>query len=80
MPFMDDDLKQSPQDNIYEGSENPNAPSASVAYSFFKVNPRFADSLFLVAADDTVDTDEFWVTSFFNVRFTRKLDYNGLPY
>ena len=80
MPFMDDDLAQSPQDNIYEGSENPNVPSSSVAYSFFKVNPRFADSLFLVAADDTVDTDEFWVTSFFNVRFTRKLDYNGLPY
>lgn len=80
MPFMDDDLAQSPQDNIYGGAENPNVPSASVAYSFFKVNPRFADSLFLVAADDTVDTDEFWTTSFFNVRFTRKLDYNGLPY
>lgn len=49
-------------------------------YSAMKVNPSVLDNVFAVAADDTVDTDQFLVNSYFDCKVVRNLDYNGLPY
>lgn len=49
-------------------------------YTNFKVNPNSVDPLFAVAADDSVDTDEFLCSSFFDVKVVRNLDTDGLPY
>lgn len=49
-------------------------------YTFFKVNPNLVDPIFAVAADSSVDTDEFWCSSFFDVKVVRNLDTDGLPY
>ena len=54
--------------------------SAQLVYEFFKVNPVILDNLFGVNADSSVDTDQFLVNSFFDVKVVRNLDYNGLPY
>ena len=51
-----------------------------LTYDFFKVNPMILDNLFGVNADSTVNTDQFLVNSFFDVKCVRNLDYNGLPY
>lgn len=52
----------------------------SIQAGFFKVNPSIVDSLFAVAADSTVQTDEFLCSSYFDVKVVRNLDVNGLPY
>lgn len=52
----------------------------SIDYTFFKVNPDILDNLFGVQVNDTVDTDQFLINSFFDVKVVRNLDYNGLPY
>lgn len=54
--------------------------SAQLVYEFFKVNPVILDNLFGVNVDSSVDTDQFLVNSFFDVKCVRNLDYNGLPY
>lgn len=78
LPYSDSDFYTS---NAWDDIENPNVPkSDSVGFSFFKVNPSIMDKIFLVASDDDYDTDQFWITSMFDVKVTRKLDYNGLPY
>lgn len=59
---------------------NDNVEPDSIQAGFFKVNPSIVDSLFAVAADSTVDTDEFLVSSSFNISCVRNLDRNGLPY
>lgn len=51
-----------------------------LTYDFFKVNPMILDNLFGVNADSTVNTDQFLINSFFDVKCVRNLDYNGLPY
>ena len=53
---------------------------AQVMWSFFKCNPAVLDTLFAVAADSTVDTDHFLISSFFDAKVARNLDVNGLPY
>lgn len=52
----------------------------SVNYGFFKVSPRVLDSIFVTPCDNTVDTDQFLVESFFDVKLVQNLDYNGMPY
>lgn len=52
----------------------------SVSYNFFKVNPSVLDPIFAVKADKTVDTDQFLVNCFFDVKTVAPLDYNGMPY
>ena len=52
----------------------------SIQAGFFKVNPSIVDSLFAVAADSTVQTDEFLCSCYFDVKVVRNLDVNGLPY
>ena len=49
-------------------------------YIFFKVNPSILDPIFLVSADDKYSSDQFKTNAYFNVKATRNLDYNGLPY
>ena len=52
----------------------------SITYPVFKVSPHCLDSLFAVSADNTVDTDPFLCSSFFDVKVVRNLDVDGLPY
>lgn len=49
-------------------------------WNFFKCNPSVLDTLFAVAADSTVDTDQMLISSFFDAKVVRNLDVNGLPY
>jgi len=48
--------------------------------TFFQVNPSLLDRIFAVSADSSVDTDQFLINSFFDIKAVRNLDYNGLPY
>ena len=59
---------------------NEGPSSILMNYTNFKVNPNSVDSLFAVNADDSVDTDEFLCSSFFDVKVVRNLDADGLPY
>lgn len=52
----------------------------SLNYGFFKVSPRVLDPLFVSQCDNTVDSDQFLVESFFDVKLVQNLDYNGMPY
>lgn len=49
-------------------------------YGLFKVSPRVLNSIFVSQCDDTIDTDQFLVESFFDVKVVQNLDYNGMPY
>lgn len=49
-------------------------------YAFFKVNPSVVDSIFAVKADSTVDTDEFLVDCFIDVKRVSNFDFDGMPY
>ena len=53
---------------------------SSINYTFFKVNPHILDNLFGVEVASDVDTDQFLINSFFDIKVVRNLDYNGLPY
>lgn len=60
---------------------NPNEPSdISSSYGFLKMNPHIMDPIFTVAADSTVETDQFLCSTFFDVKMVRNLDADGLPY
>lgn len=49
-------------------------------YSFFKVNPNVLDPIFVQACTDSVDTDQFLIQAYFDVKKVQNLDYNGMPY
>jgi hypothetical protein len=49
-------------------------------YGLFKVSPRVLNSIFVSQCDDTIDTDQFMVESFFDVKVVQNLDYDGMPY
>lgn len=49
-------------------------------YGLFKVSPRVLDSIFVTPCDSTVDTDQFLIESFFDVKVVQNLDYDGMPY
>lgn len=49
-------------------------------YGLFKVSPRVLNSIFVSQCDDTIDTDQFLVESFFDVKLVQNLDYDGMPY
>ena len=49
-------------------------------YGLFKVSPRVLNSIFVPQCDDTIDTDQFLVESFFDVKVVQNLDYDGMPY
>lgn len=52
----------------------------SLNYGFFKVNPSVLDSIFKVAADSTMDTDQFLTSLYLDVKAVRNFDYDGMPY
>lgn len=49
-------------------------------YGLFKVSPRVLNSIFVSRCDDTIDSDQFLVESFFDVKAVQNLDYDGMPY
>lgn len=49
-------------------------------YGLFKVSPRVLNSIFVSQCDDTIDSDQFLVESFFDVKVVQNLDYDGMPY
>lgn len=49
-------------------------------YGLFKVSPRVLNSIFVSQCDDTIDTDQFLVEAFFDVKVVQNLDYDGMPY
>lgn len=54
--------------------------NGAVTYKFFKVNPALLDSIFGLEVDDTVNSDQLLVNSYFDVRAVRNFDYDGMPY
>lgn len=55
-------------------------PTWSPNYGLFKVSPRVLNSIFVPQCDNTIDTDQFLVESFFDVKAVQNLDYDGMPY
>ena len=49
-------------------------------YGLFKVSPRVLNSIFVPQCDNTIDTDQFLVEAFFDVKTVQNLDYDGMPY
>ena len=49
-------------------------------YGLFKISPFVLDSIFVSQCDSTVDTDQFLVEAFFDVKVVQNLDYDGMPY
>lgn len=49
-------------------------------FGLFKVSPRVLNSIFVPQCDNTIDTDQFLVESFFDVKVVQNLDYDGMPY
>lgn len=90
LPFTDYDVLIQMRDATNatpDSEENPNVPPANfsdgyynVTYGFFKVNPHVVDDLFVIASDSTVQTDQLEVSSYFDAKFVRNLDRDGLPY
>ena len=69
--------------NSSSPSVDPSDPSPSVLpmnYTVFKVNPNSLDSIFAVAANSLIDTDQFLCSSYFDIKAVRNLDVDGLPY
>lgn len=55
-------------------------PTYSLNYGFFKVNPSVLDSIFKVAADSSMDTDQFLSSLYLDVKAVRNFDYDGMPF
>lgn len=58
----------------------PNPANSTWNYTLFKVNPNSLNSLFAVAVDSSINTDQFLCSTFFDVKVVRNLDTDGLPY
>ena len=61
-------------------SPGESIPTYSLNYGFFKVNPSVLDSIFKVAADSSMDTDQFLSSLYLDVKAVRNFDYDGMPY
>lgn len=59
---------------------DPGNSEFSMNYSFFKVNPNVLDPIFLQSCTDAVDSDQFLIQAYFDVKKVQNLDYNGMPY
>lgn len=51
-----------------------------INYLFFKVSPQDCDSVFLVNADGSSQTDQFLVNSYFDINAVRSMSVDGMPY
>lgn len=71
----------SPLDKELDESSVPQASNFGyLNWTFFKINPRVLDPIFVSQCDDTYDTDQFLISSFVDCKVVRNLDVNGLPY
>lgn len=60
---------------------NPAYSSGSLSYDkFYKIDPRLLNSVFAVNVDSTLDTDQFLVNCYFDVKAVRNISRDGLPY
>lgn len=59
---------------------DPGDSKFSMNYSFFKVNPNVLDPIFSQPCTDAVDTDQFLIQAYFDVKKVQNLDYNGMAY
>ena len=80
-----DGLLQSLKSSVGSGgqpnpSHLPEDQRAVSTYIFLKMNPHLLDPIFVDEAGDSVDTDQFLCSAFFDVKFVRNLDADGLPY
>ena len=66
--------------SAYQNAVTERYGSFKIVSEFFKVNPSILDNLFGVNATASVDTDQFLVNCFMDIKAVRNLDYNGLPY
>lgn len=48
--------------------------------SFMKINPSTLNPIFMQDADSSVNTDQFLINCYFDIKAVRPLDRNGLPY
>lgn len=62
----------------YPSPTSPTIPQPN--YVFFKVNPNLVDPIFALKADSEMNTDQFWCSSYFDIKVVRNLDVDGLPY
>lgn len=66
------------------GTTNDDAPqpnaSNMIDYTFMKVSPSLLDPIFVEAAGDDMNSDQFLCSTFFDIKAVRNLDVNGLPY
>ena len=67
------------QPNPNGTDDNPNLDISS-SYAFMKINPHLLDPIFATEANDSVDSDQFLCSAFFDVKMVRNLDADGLPY
>lgn len=51
-----------------------------LSYPFFKINPAILNPIFSKEVDDSLDSDQFLCSTFFDVKVVRNLDVDGLPY
>lgn len=51
-----------------------------LSYPFFKINPAILNPIFSKEVDDSLDSDQFLCSAFFDVKVVRNLDVDGLPY
>ena len=80
-----DGLLQSLKSSVGSGgqpnpSQLPEDQRAVSTYIFLKMNPHLLDPIFVDQAGDSVDTDQFLCSAFFDAKFVRNLDADGLPY
>ena len=75
-----DNTSVSNQLNVSDLGSDPSPTASPMNYTFFKVNPNSLNPLFAVAVNDTVSTDQFLCSSYFDIKAVRNLDVDGLPY
>ena len=55
-------------------------PVDSVDAGFFKCDPAVLNPIFALAVNSSIDTDQFLSSCYFDIKVSRLLDKNGLPY
>lgn len=73
-------ISQKYLDSIIAAFSSWEAHKFKVNYKFLKVNPSVLDTIFGRAVDSSVQSDQLLITTNFDIKAVRNLDYNGLPY
>ena len=81
LPYDDSDIIDA-NNSFMTPDDNPNVglQGSYLRYQFFKVNPHVVDDMFASKMTDSPETDPLWFWCYLNIRVTRSLDRNGLPY